>query len=68
MNTKLVESIIQLIMTLPKAEQELLKQKMLFEVSEPSTTDLMQLAENGGSLDFIHEEPVLYTIEDGEPI
>ena len=68
MNTKLVDSIIQLIMTLPEEEQGLLKEKLLIETSVPSTTELMQLAQNGASLDFLYEEPDLYTLEDGEPI
>ncbi|AFZ11219.1 hypothetical protein Cri9333_0223 [Crinalium epipsammum PCC 9333] len=68
MNTKLVDSIIQLIMTLPEKEQELLKEKLLIETSVPSTTELMQLAQKSASLDFLYEEPDLYTLEDGEPI
>jgi len=68
MNTKLVDSIIQLIMTLPEEEQGLLKEKLLIETSVPSTTELMQLAQKSASLDFLYEEPDLYTLEDGEPI
>ena len=68
MNDKLVESIFQLIMSLSKEEQDLLKDKLLFESSQPSTTDLMQVAQNSGSFNFLHDEPDLYTLEDGEPI
>ena len=68
MNTKLVDSIIQLIMTLPEEEQGLLKEKLLIETSVPSTTELMQLTQKSASLDFLYEEPDLYTLEDGEPI
>jgi hypothetical protein len=28
----------------------------------------MQLAMQGGAFDFLHDEPDLYTLEDGEPI
>lgn len=68
MNNKLVESIYQVIMSLSKEEQDLLKDKLLFEFSQPSTTDLMQVAQNSGSFNFLHDEPDLYTLEDGEPI
>lgn len=68
MNDKLVESIFQVIMSLSKEEQDLLKEKLLFESSEPSTADLMQVAQNSGSFNFLHDEPDLYTLEDGEPI
>ena len=68
MNNKLVESIFQVIMSLSKEEQDLLKEKLLFESSEPSTNDLMQVAQNSGSFNFLHDEPDLYTLEDGESI
>lgn len=68
MNNKLVESIFQVIMSLSKEEQDLLKYKLIFESSQPSTTDLMQVAQNSGSFNFLHDEPDLYTLEDGEPI
>ncbi|WP_242022033.1 hypothetical protein [Microcoleus sp. FACHB-831] len=55
-------------MSLSKEEQDLLKDKLLFEFSQPSTTDLMQVAQNSGSFNFLHDEPDLYTLEDGEPI
>jgi hypothetical protein len=55
-------------MTLPEEEQGLLKEKLLIETSVPSTTELMQLAQKSASLDFLYEEPDLYTLEDGEPI
>jgi len=41
---------------------------LLIENSPPSTAELIQLTQNGGSLDFLYEEPDLYTLEDGEPI
>ena len=46
----------------------LLEEKLFFESSSPSTGDLMQMAQKGGSLNFLYDEPDLYTLEDGEPI
>ncbi len=67
-NTQIVESIIQLIHSLPRAERELLEQRLLGELPELTTQELMYLVEKGGSFDFWHDEPDIYTIEDGEPI
>ena len=66
MNTKLVESLAQIIFSLSKDEQTLLKEKLFLELSEPSTDEIMQLAQTGKSLDFLNNEPDLYTLEDGE--
>ena len=68
MNTKLVESITQIIFSLSKDEQALLKEKLFLELSEPSTEELMKLAQMGESLNFLHNEPDLYTLEDGESV
>ena len=68
MNTKLVESITQIIFSLSKDEQAFLKEKLFLELSEPSTEELMRLAQAGESLNFLHNEPDLYTLEDGEPV
>jgi hypothetical protein len=68
MNTKLVESITQVIFSLSKDEQILLKEKLFLELSEPSTEEIMKLAQTGESLNFLYNEPDLYTLEDGEPI
>jgi hypothetical protein len=67
MNTKLVKSIIQVILSLSKEEQDFLKQELSIEQSEPSAFEFMQLSQNGG-LDFLYDEPDLYTLADGEPI
>ena len=49
-------------------ELGLLKEKLFLELSEPSTEELMKLAQMGESLNFLHNEPDLYTLEDGEPV
>jgi hypothetical protein len=70
-NLQMVESIIQLIRSLPIAEQQLLEQRLsgeLTEYPEVTTEELMLLSEKGGSFDFWHNEPELYTFEDGEPV
>lgn len=67
-NTQMVESIIQLIHSLPPPERALLERRLSEELPELTTQDLMYLADKGGSFDFWHNEPETYTIEDGEPI
>jgi Tfp pilus assembly pilus retraction ATPase PilT len=67
-NTRIVESIIQLIRALPHAERELLEQRLAAELAELTTQDLMVLADQGGSFDFWHDEREIYTVADGEPI
>ena len=68
MNTKLVESLASAIQALSDQERSLLEQKLFFDSSEPSTHNLMQLAEIGGGFDFLQDEPDLYSAEDGEAI
>lgn len=68
MNIKLVESLIQLILSFPEDERSLLEQKLFFEASYPSTRDIMVLTEKSGGLNFLNGEPDLYTIEDGKPV
>jgi len=68
MNTKLVESLALAIQALSDQERSLLEQKLFFDSSEPSTHNLMQLAEVGGTFRFLQDEPDLYTAEDGEAI
>jgi hypothetical protein len=57
-----------LINTLSEEEQALLKEKLFFDSQYPSTRDLMQLAQQSISFDFLHDETDIYTLEDGEPI
>lgn len=68
MNTKLVKSITQVILSLSPEEQDLLKQELSLEHSEPSVFEVMQLSQNGEGLDFLYNEPDLYTLADGEAI
>jgi hypothetical protein len=38
------------------------------KISYASTNELMHLAQNGKVFDFLHNEPELYNLEDGEPV
>ena len=68
-NLQMVESIFQLIRSLPKTERTILEQRLAEEdLDEFSTEELMELSTKGGAFDFWHDEPELYTFEDGEPI
>lgn len=68
MNANLVESLVQVILSLSPEERLLLEAKLFHENSEPTTLELMQLTQNSRSFGFLNEEPDLYTLEDGEPI
>lgn len=68
MNTQLVNSLVQLIQSLLLAERQLLQEKLFLTQPEPSTPELLQLAQTGGAFDFLQDEPDIYTLADGEPI
>jgi hypothetical protein len=68
LNLKLVNTLIQIIRSLSQEELQILKEELFFASTEPSNQELMQLAERGGAFDFLHDEPDIYTLEDGEPI
>lgn len=68
MNTQLVESLIQVINSLSLEERTLLEERLFVNPAPPSTTELMNLAQQGGSFAFLQAEADLYTLEDGEPI
>ena len=68
MNTKLVDSLVQMILSLSQEERTLLEKKLFFDESEPSTKELMQLAQAGNSFDFLQDEPDIYSLKDGEPV
>ena len=67
-NVPLIDSLVQAIRALSPAEQALLEEKLWTSIPEPSTLELMKLAEQGGAFDFWYDEPDLYTLDDGEPI
>ncbi|WP_392480206.1 hypothetical protein [Nostoc sp. C110] len=60
MNIKLVQSLVQVILSLSDEERSLLEEKLFFDSSEPSTRDLMLLAQTGGAFNFLENEPDLY--------
>jgi hypothetical protein len=62
MNTQLVDSLVQIILTLPTAERLLLEDKLFGDIPYPSTAEIVKLAENGEVFDFLHNEPDLYNI------
>lgn len=68
MNTKLVDSLVQIILSLDREERTLLQKKLFSNESEPSTLELMQLSQTGNSFNFLLDEPDIYTSEDGEPV
>lgn len=68
MNTKLVDSLVQIILSLDREERTLLQKKLFSNESEPSTLELMLLSPTGNSFDFLLDEPNIYTSEDGEPV
>ncbi|MEH2014222.1 hypothetical protein [Nostoc sp.] len=68
MNTKLVESLLQVILSLSDEERSQLEEKLFFDSLEPSTRDLMQLAQTGRVFEFLNDEPDIYSLKDGELI
>ncbi|MBD1839764.1 hypothetical protein H6F78_00935 [Coleofasciculus sp. FACHB-64] len=68
MNTQLVESLVQVILSLPPDERSLLEEKLFSNIPYPSTLELAHLVQSGGAFDFLHNEPDIYTLEDGEAI
>lgn len=68
MNTQLVESLVQAIRSLSQEERSLFEAKLYGETPYPSDLELAHLSERGKAFDFLHDEPDIYTIEDGEPI
>ncbi|MBC1215961.1 hypothetical protein GNE08_17200 [Trichormus variabilis ARAD] len=68
MNTKLIESLVQVILSLSEEERSLLEEKLFFNSSYPSTPEIMQVAQKSKAFEFLHNEPNLYTLEDGEPV
>jgi hypothetical protein len=67
-NLQLVESLVQAIRSLSVTEQALLERKLFDDIPDPCIQDLMSLADRGGAFDFLHDEPNIYTMNDGEPV
>ena len=68
MNTQLVESIYQVIQSLSEEERSLLEENLYTNLSYPSQKEIIVLAETNNVFDFLHDEPDIYTLEDGEAI
>jgi hypothetical protein len=68
MNTKLIDSLVQVIHALPTEERAALTEQLFFGQTYPATKELTTLALQSGSFDFLAQEPDIYSLEDGEPI
>lgn len=68
MNTQLVESIYQVIQSLSDEERSLLEEKLYTNLPYPSQAEIIALAETTNVFDFLHDEPDIYTLEDGEAV
>ncbi|MBE9045614.1 homeobox domain-containing protein [Pleurocapsales cyanobacterium LEGE 10410] len=68
MNTQLVESIYQVIQSLSDEERSLLEEKLYTNQPYPSQEEIIALAETSNVFHFLHNEPDIYTLEDGEPV
>lgn len=68
MNTKLVESLVQVILALSPEERALLGSKLFSDTSDIPTSEIVHFAQNGGSFDFLKDEPDLYDLTDGQSI
>lgn len=68
MNTKLVESLVQIIQALSDEERKIFEEKLFFDTHEVTSQELMNLAHKSHSFAFLQDEPEFYTLDDGEPI
>ncbi|MEC4985525.1 MAG: hypothetical protein SAJ37_18660 [Oscillatoria sp. PMC 1068.18] len=68
MNTKLVNSLMQILNFLTAESRKELVKKLVVETSEMSTEEIVQFVQNCHSFDFLENEPDIYTLEDGEPV
>jgi hypothetical protein len=55
LKVQLVNTLVQIIRSLSLEERKLLEQELFFDSSEPSTQELMNLSQNGGYFDFLHD-------------
>ena len=65
MNTQLVESIYQVIQSLSNEERSLLEEKLYTNLPYPSPEEMITLSETSNVFDFLHDEPDIYTLDDG---
>lgn len=68
MNTQLVDSLVQAILSLSAAERALLEAKLFANLAYPTVSELAQLSQSSGRFDFLESEPDLYSATDGEAI
>lgn len=60
MKVQLVESLIELILSLAIDEQLAILGKILANIPYASTRKLVQILQNGGSFIFFNDEPEIY--------
>lgn len=65
MNPALVDSLIQMILSLPSDDRQLLEQRLFFDSDYPTPLQVAALAQAGDAFDFLDAEPNLYSAEDG---
>ncbi len=63
MNVQLVESLIQVLLSLEAGEQLAIVGKRLNNLPCPLTQKLVQLAQKGGNLNFLNDAPEFYILE-----
>ncbi|MEG4589239.1 hypothetical protein QUA54_29085 [Microcoleus sp. MOSTC5] len=68
MNVQLVESLIQVILSLAADEQLALAGKILKNIPYPLTQELVQLAQKGCYFNFLNNKPEIYTLQYREAI
>lgn len=68
MNTKLVESLVKTIKSLTPEEQKLFEQELFFTTQEVTNEEIINLAQKSTTFDFLHDEPDIYSLEDGEQV
>ncbi|MEG4857256.1 hypothetical protein QUB75_06050 [Microcoleus sp. K1-B6] len=68
MNVQLVESLIQVILSLEACKQLAIAGKRLKNIPCPLTQKLVQLVLKGGYFNFLNDELEIYTLKDREAI
>jgi hypothetical protein len=67
-NVQLIESLIQVILSLAADEQLATLGKIFKNILYSSTQQLVQRAQKGSSFDLLNRKPEIYTLEDSESI